>query len=66
MSDLSPQFPIVALCASAGGLTAFQNFFDAMPPRSGIAFVVIQHLARGQDSILDKRVHFHFFGKGFS
>ncbi|MEN6439233.1 MAG: chemotaxis protein CheB [Syntrophobacter sp.] len=37
-------FPIVALGASAGGLEALQVFFDNMPPDSGMAFVVIQHL----------------------
>ena len=36
-------FPIVALGASAGGLEALQNFFDHMPPHSGMAFMVIQH-----------------------
>ncbi len=37
-------FPIVALGASAGGLEALQDFFDHMPPGSGIAFMVLQHL----------------------
>ncbi len=37
-------FPVVALGASAGGLDAFQKFFDAMPADSGMAFVLIQHL----------------------
>ncbi len=37
-------FPVVALGASAGGLEALQIFFDNMPPDSGMAFVVIQHL----------------------
>jgi two-component system, chemotaxis family, CheB/CheR fusion protein len=30
--------------ASAGGLEAFQKFFAAMPPDSGMSFVVVQHL----------------------
>ena len=30
--------------ASAGGLEAFQKFFTAMPPDSGMSFVVVQHL----------------------
>jgi len=37
-------FPIIGLGASAGGLDAFQKFFDATPPKSGMAFVLIQHL----------------------
>lgn len=37
-------FPVVGLGASAGGLEAFQKFLDAMPPKSGMAFVLIQHL----------------------
>ena len=37
-------FPVVGLGASAGGLDAFQKFFDAMPADSGMAFVLIQHL----------------------
>jgi len=37
-------FPIVALGASAGGLEALQDFFDQMPPDSGMAFMVLQHL----------------------
>ncbi|RYD40312.1 MAG: chemotaxis protein CheR, partial [Verrucomicrobiaceae bacterium] len=40
-----PNFYIVALGASAGGLAALTSFFEAMPPDSGLAFVVIQHLA---------------------
>ena len=35
---------VVGLGASAGGLAAFESFFRAMPPDSGAAFVVIQHL----------------------
>jgi two-component system CheB/CheR fusion protein len=30
--------------ASAGGLEAFQKFFGHMPPDSGMAFVLVQHL----------------------
>jgi two-component system CheB/CheR fusion protein len=37
-------FPVVAIGASAGGLKALEGFFDAMPPDSGMAFVVVQHL----------------------
>ncbi len=38
------EFPIVGIGASAGGLEALEQFFENMPPHSGMAFVVIQHL----------------------
>lgn len=37
-------FPVVAIGASAGGVEALKQFFEAMPADSGLAFVVIQHL----------------------
>ena len=37
-------FPVVGIGASAGGLEAFQKFFDAQPANSGVAFVLVQHL----------------------
>ncbi len=36
--------PIIGIGASAGGLEAFEDFFKHMPPSSGMAFVVVQHL----------------------
>lgn len=38
-------FYVVGLGASAGGLEALRSFFEAVPEKSGAAFVVIQHLA---------------------
>ncbi|TPG67005.1 CheR family methyltransferase [Hymenobacter nivis] len=38
------KFPVVALCGSAGSLEAFEEFFGALPERSGLAFVVVTHL----------------------
>ncbi len=35
---------VVGVGASAGGLEAFKQFFAAMPPDSGMVFVLIQHL----------------------
>ncbi|PBB83325.1 CheR family methyltransferase [Mesorhizobium sp. WSM3876] len=43
---------IVAIGASAGGIEALQRFFPAVPPDSGLAYVVIQHLAAGHESVL--------------
>ena len=40
----SPPAPVVGMGASAGGLEAFQKFFSHMPPDTGMAFVVVQHL----------------------
>ena len=47
-----PGFPIVGLGASAGGLEALQEFFDAMPKDSGMAFVVVTHQHPGHASML--------------
>src|SRR4030042_311355 len=37
-------FYIVGIGASAGGLEAIEKFFTHMPPDSGMAFVIVQHL----------------------
>jgi two-component system CheB/CheR fusion protein len=37
-------FPIVGIGASAGGLEALEQFLRHVPPQSGMAFVVVQHL----------------------
>ena len=43
---------VVGLGASAGGLDAFKSFFASMPPRSGMAFVLVQHLDPHHKSLL--------------
>ncbi len=43
---------VVALGASADGLDALERFFAHVSPQSGMAFVVVQHLARDRDSQL--------------
>jgi chemotaxis methyl-accepting protein methylase len=40
--DLS--FPIVGIGASAGGLEALEQFLRHVPEKSGMAFVIVQHL----------------------
>jgi len=45
-------FLVVALGASAGGLNALQQFFEHLPPDSGMAFVVMMHLAPDYESHL--------------
>ena len=46
------RLPVVGLGGSAGGLAALQAFFGAMPPDTGMAFVVIMHLSPEHASIL--------------
>jgi two-component system CheB/CheR fusion protein len=46
------QFPIVGIGASAGGLEAFTKFLEKLPSDTGMAFVFIQHLSPGQESML--------------
>ncbi len=49
-----PPFVIVALGASAGGLQSLEEFLDATPPDSGMAFVVVGHQHVGQPSLLSE------------
>lgn len=49
----------VGLGASAGGLEALDTFFEAMPPDSGMAFVVIQHLSPNYKSLMAELVSKH-------
>ena len=37
-------FPIVGIGASAGGLQAFTLLLESLPPKTGMAFVLVQHL----------------------
>ena len=43
MTLSSPNF-VVGIGASAGGLSAYKSFFDALPSNTGMAFVVISHI----------------------
>lgn len=45
-------FPVVAVGASAGGLEALEQFLANVPPGSGMAFVVIQHLDPNHKGLL--------------
>lgn len=49
---LTPTPLIVGIGASAGGLDAFKSFFARMPADSGMAFVLVQHLAPDHKSML--------------
>jgi len=52
------RFPIVGVGASAGGLAAFEAFFQGMPAdiETGMAFVLVQHLAPDHKSLLTELV----------
>jgi two-component system, chemotaxis family, CheB/CheR fusion protein len=45
-------FPIVGIGASAGGLDPIRKLLENLPVDTGMSFVVIQHLATGQESML--------------
>ena len=47
---LTEDFIVVGIGASAGGLRALMEFFQAMPPNSGMAFVVVVHLSPEHES----------------
>lgn len=52
VSKVPQEFPIVGVGASAGGLEAFKALLEHLPVDTGLAFVIIQHLAAGQESLL--------------
>ena len=45
-------FYIVGIGTSAGGLKALQSFFNNCPDRTGMAFVVVQHLSPDYKSLM--------------
>jgi two-component system CheB/CheR fusion protein len=47
-------FMVVGIGASAGGVEALREFFRATSPDSGMAFVVIQHLAPDHQSLMEE------------
>ena len=52
---LSREIPpncVVGIGASAGGLEALQQFLTFLPSNTGMAFVIIQHLAPDHKSLL--------------
>src|SRR4028118_1360465 len=58
--DLDPEaktdapFPVVGIAASAGGLEAFLQLLKPLPADTGMAFVLIQHLAPDRQSLLSE------------
>jgi two-component system CheB/CheR fusion protein len=54
-AETSPEHPgpfVAGIGASAGGLDAFKKFFAALPPDSGIAFVLVPHLDSAHKSLM--------------
>ncbi len=45
---------VVGIGASAGGLEALEHFFDNVPTKTGMAFVVVQHLSPDFKSLMDE------------
>ena len=43
---------VVGIGASAGGLQAYTELLESLPPNTGMAFVIVQHLAAEHESLL--------------
>ncbi|HEX2661176.1 MAG TPA: chemotaxis protein CheB, partial [Polyangia bacterium] len=54
----TPPF-VVGIGASAGGLEALERFFGSLPEKTGMAFVVIQHLSPDFKSLMDELLARH-------
>jgi two-component system, chemotaxis family, CheB/CheR fusion protein len=50
----SGPFPIVGIGASAGGLEAFSELLRHLPEKTGMAFVLVQHLDPSHGSVLQE------------
>ena len=51
-ATVKKSFPVVGVGASAGGLEAFTQLLKHVPPETGMAFVLVQHLAPQHESAL--------------
>ncbi len=52
-------FYVVGIGASAGGLDAVQQLFDNIPDKTGVAFIVIQHLSPNYKSLMPELLAKH-------
>jgi two-component system, chemotaxis family, CheB/CheR fusion protein len=50
--DKTNSFLVVGVGASAGGLEAFTQLLGALPPKPGMAFILVQHLDPQHHSML--------------
>ena len=48
----SPDFPVVGIGASAGGLEACRKLIGALPAGNGVAFILVQHLDPTHESMM--------------
>ena len=52
-------FPVVGIGSSAGGVEALRSMFEHMPSDTGMAFILVSHLARDVESVLPDIVRRH-------
>jgi two-component system, chemotaxis family, CheB/CheR fusion protein len=52
----SPEFHIVGIGASAGGIEALEGFFRGLPSEPGVAIVIVTHLPPERESLLHEVV----------
>jgi len=58
-SGPTAQLVVVAVGASAGGLDAFTTFLNALPPSTGMAFILVQHLDPTHKSLMGELLSVH-------
>ena len=51
-SQVEQEVTVVGIGASAGGLDPIRKLLETLPVDTGMSFVVVQHLASGQESLL--------------
>ena len=58
LEKVNNNFPIIGIGASAGGLAALETFFSNIPADklTGMAFIIVQHLAPDHKSILNELI----------
>ncbi|MFD1615733.1 chemotaxis protein CheB [Gelatiniphilus marinus] len=59
MTSKNPNFYVVGIGASAGGLDAIQTLFDHVPNNTGMAFIIIQHLSPDFKSLMPELLSKH-------
>jgi two-component system CheB/CheR fusion protein len=59
MQKTKPEFYVVGIGASAGGLDAIQTLFDYIPNNTGMAFIIVQHLSPDFKSLMPELLSKH-------
>ncbi|MCD6017496.1 MAG: domain S-box protein [Bacteroidetes bacterium] len=52
LSKKEKHFPVVAIGSSAGGIKALTSFFKNLPAKTGMAYIIVQHLSKDHESFL--------------